>query len=97
MKRGSPSKLNHVSIAQVFEVGRVDGEYFWRSSLLMVAICARIHRRCRETGTRSLRSICVCFARDLAAVWPMRTVDKLPKDRRSRWCTVTSPPNVMVS
>ena len=56
-----------VNIAQVFEVGRVDGEYFLAIEFIDGRDLRRLLRRCRETGTRLPIDLCVFIARDLAA------------------------------
>ncbi len=91
-------KLNHVNIAQVFEVGRVDGEYFLAIEFIDGRDLRRLLRRCRETGTRLPIDLCVFIARDLAAGLAYahrRTVAK-GQALSLVHCDI-SPPNVMVS
>ncbi|MBL8635870.1 MAG: protein kinase [Myxococcales bacterium] len=91
-------KLNHVNIAQVFEVGRVDGEYFLAIEFIDGRDLRRLLRRCRETGTRLPIDLCVFIARDLAAGLAYahrRTVAK-GQALALVHCDI-SPPNVMVS
>ncbi len=91
-------KLNHVNIAQVFEVGRVDGEYFLAIEYVDGRDVRRLLRRCRESGTRLPVDLCLLIARDLAAGLAYahrRTVAK-GQALALVHCDI-SPPNVMVS
>ena len=91
-------KLNHVNVAQVFEVGRVDGEYFLAIEYVDGRDVRRILRRCRETGMRLPVDLCLFIARDLAAGLAYahrRTVAK-GQALALVHCDI-SPPNVMVS
>ncbi len=91
-------KLNHVNIAQVFEVGRVDGEYFLAIEFIDGRDLRRILRRCRETGTRLPVDLCLFIARDLAAGLAYAHRRQVAKGQALALvhCDI-SPPNVMVS
>ena len=91
-------KLNHVNIAQVFEVGRVDGEYFLAIEFIDGRDLRRILRRCRETGTRLPVDLCLFLARDLAAGLAYAHRRQVAKGQALALvhCDI-SPPNVMVS
>lgn len=91
-------KLNHVNIAQVYEVGRVDGEYFLAIEFIDGRDVRRILRRCRETGTRLPVDLCLFIARDLAAGLAYAHRRQVAKGQALMLvhCDI-SPPNVMVS
>jgi len=91
-------KLNHVNIAQVYEVGRVDGEYFLAIEFIDGRDVRRILRRCRDTGTRLPVDLCLFVARDLAAglAYAHRRQVKQGQALALVHCDI-SPPNVMVS
>jgi hypothetical protein len=84
-------KLNHVNIAQVFEVGRVDGEYFLAIEYVDGRDVRRLMRRCRELqGSAAGGSVSAHCSRSRRWDWPMHTVAPSPKGRRWRWFTATS-------
>src|SRR5215467_15269600 len=60
-------KLNHANIAPVFEVGKVDGEYFLAIEYIEGRDLRRLITRCREQHTRLPPDLCLYVARDLAA------------------------------
>src|SRR5437764_1853046 len=60
-------KLNHANIAQVFEVGKVDGDYFLAIEYIEGRDLRRLITRCREQKTRLPPDLCLYVARDLAA------------------------------
>src|SRR5262245_12673956 len=60
-------KLNHANIAQVFEVGKVDGDYFLAIEYVEGRDVRRLITRCRELGTRLPPDLCMYVARELAA------------------------------
>src|SRR5439155_5835142 len=58
-------KLNHANIAQVFEVGKVEGDYFLAIEYIEGRDLRRLITRCREQHTRLPPDLCLYIARDL--------------------------------
>jgi serine/threonine protein kinase len=91
-------KLNHVNIAQVFEAGTVDKEYFLAIEYIEGRDLRRFIRRCRELGRRLPVDQCLYIARDLAAGLAYAHRRTGPKGQALSLvhCDI-SPPNLMVS
>ena len=91
-------KLNHVSIAQVFEVGRVDGEYFLAIEYIEGRDLRRLLRRCREMQRRLPVDLCLFIAREMASGLAYAHRRTGPKGQALALvhCDI-SPPNIMVS
>ncbi|MFO0574438.1 MAG: serine/threonine-protein kinase [Polyangia bacterium] len=91
-------KLSHVNIAQVAEVGRVDGEYFLAIEYIEGRDLRRLLRRCREIGYRLPVDLCLYIAREVAAGLAYAHRRTGPKGQALSLvhCDI-SPPNVMVS
>ncbi len=91
-------KLNHANIAQVFEVGKVDGDYFLAIEYIEGRDVRRLITRCRELGTRLPPDLCMYVARELAAGlgYAHRRTGADGKALALVHCDI-SPPNVMVS
>ncbi len=91
-------KLNHVSIAQVFEVGRVDGEYFLAIEYIEGRDLRRLLRRCREMHRRLPVDLCLFIAREVASGLAYAHRRTGPKGQALALvhCDI-SPPNIMVS
>ena len=91
-------KLNHVSIAQVFEVGRVDGEYFLAIEYIEGRDLRRLLRRCREMHRRLPVDLCLFIAREMASGLAYAHRRTGPKGQALSLvhCDI-SPPNIMVS
>src|SRR5262245_41591963 len=91
-------KLNHVNIAQVFEAGTVDREYFLAIEYIEGRDLRRLIRRCRELGRRLPVDQCLYIARDLAAGLAYAHRRTGPKGQALSLvhCDI-SPPNIMVS
>src|SRR5438132_494468 len=60
-------KLNHANIAPVYEVGRVDGEYFLAIEYVEGRDLRRLLQRCREVGQRVPLELCLYIARDVGS------------------------------
>src|SRR5690348_16091451 len=60
-------KLNHANIAPVFEVGKVDGEYFLAIEYIEGRDLRRLLRRGRETTRRLPVDLCLFIAREMAS------------------------------
>lgn len=91
-------KLNHVNIAQVFEVGRVDGEYFLAIEYIEGRDLRRLMRRCRELQVKLPVDLCLLIARDVAAGLAYAHRRTGPKGQALALvhCDI-SPPNIMLS
>lgn len=91
-------KLNHVNIAQVFEAGTVDKEYFLAIEYIEGRDLRRFIRRCRELGRRLPVDQCLYIARDLAAglAYAHRRTGVKGQALSLVHCDI-SPPNIMVS
>src|SRR5262245_8092333 len=60
-------KLNHANIAPVFEVGRVDGEYFLAIEYVEGRDLRRVLARLREQRHRIPPDLCLWIVRELAS------------------------------
>lgn len=91
-------KLNHVNIAQVFEVGRVDGEYFLAIEYIEGRDLRRLLRRCREMQRRLPVDLCLLIAREMASGLAYAHRRTGPKGQALSLvhCDI-SPPNIMAS
>ena len=91
-------KLNHANIAPVFEVGRVDGEYFLAMPYIEGRDLRRTMARLRESAARLPQDIALYIVRELAAglAYAHRRTDETGGMLNLVHCDV-SPPNVMVS
>lgn len=91
-------KLNHVNIAQVFEAGTVDKEYFLAIEYIEGRDLRRFIRRIRELGRRLSVDQCLYIARDLAAGLAYAHRRTGPKGQALSLvhCDI-SPPNIMCS
>ena len=91
-------KLHHVNIAQVYEAGTVDKEYFLAIEYIEGRDLRRIIRRCKELGRRLPIDQCVHIARDMAAGLAYAHRRTGPKGQALSLvhCDI-SPPNLMVS
>lgn len=91
-------KLNHVNIAQVFEVGRVDGEYFLAIEYIEGRDLRRLLRRCREMQRRLPVDLCLFIAREMASGLAYAHRRTGPKGQALSLvhCDI-SPPNIMAS
>jgi serine/threonine-protein kinase len=91
-------KLNHANIAPVFEVGRVDGEYFLAIAYVEGRDLRRMMSRLRERGKKLPPELALLVVRELAAglAYAHRRTDDENKPLNLVHCDV-SPPNVMVS
>ena len=91
-------KLNHVNIAQVYEVGRVDGEYFLAIEYIEGRDLRRLLRRCREMHRRLPVDLCLFIAREMASGLAYAHRRTGPKGQALALvhCDI-SPPNIMTS
>ena len=91
-------KLNHANIAAVYEVGRVEGEYFLALEYVEGRDLRRLMQRCREQRVRLPVDLCLFVARELAAglAYAHRRTDARGRPLELVHCDI-SPPNVMVS
>jgi serine/threonine-protein kinase len=91
-------KLNHVNIAQVYEVGRVDGEYFLAIEYIEGRDLRRLLRRCREMQRRLPVDLCLFIAREMASGLAYAHRRTGPKGQALALvhCDI-SPPNIMTS
>jgi serine/threonine-protein kinase len=91
-------KLSHANIAPVFEVGRVDGEYFLAIEYVEGRDLRRLVARQREQRTRLLPDLCLFIVRELAngLAYAHRRTDERGQSLALVHCDI-SPPNVMVS
>lgn len=91
-------KLHHVNIAQVYEAGTVDKEYFLAIEYIEGRDLRRIIRRCKELGRRLPIDQCVHIARDMVAGLAYAHRRTGPKGQALSLvhCDI-SPPNLMVS
>src|SRR5438105_7235536 len=60
-------KLSHANIAPVYEVGKVDGDYFLALEYVEGRDLRRLIARCREERYRLPPDICLYMARELAS------------------------------
>jgi serine/threonine protein kinase len=91
-------KLNHANIAPVFEVGKVDGEYFLAIEYIEGRDLRRLVARLREEKTRLPPDLCLYIVRELAngLAYAHRKTDDKGIPLSLVHCDI-SPPNVMVS
>lgn len=91
-------KLNHVNIAQVFEAGAVDKEYFLAIEYIEGRDLRRLLRRSRELSRRLPVDQCLYIARDLLAGLAYAHRRTGPKGQALSLvhCDI-SPPNLMIS
>jgi serine/threonine-protein kinase len=91
-------KLQHANIAPVFEVGKVDGEYFLAIEYIEGRDLRRLIARQREERTRLPPDLCLFISRDLAngLAYAHRRTDDKGQSLALVHCDI-SPPNVMVS
>src|SRR4051812_11184796 len=91
-------KLNHANIAPVFEVGKVDGEYFLAIEYIEGRDLRRLVARLREEKTRLPPDLCLYIVRELAngLAYAHRRTDEKGLPLSLVHCDI-SPPNVMVS
>ena len=91
-------KLQHANIAPVFEVGKVDGEYFLAIEYIEGRDLRRLISRQREERTRLPPDLCLYITRELSngLAYAHRRTDETGKSLALVHCDI-SPPNVMVS
>ena len=91
-------KLNHANIAPVFEVGKVDGEYFLAIEYIEGRDLRRLIARQREEQTRLPPDLCLYIVRELAngLAYAHRRTDDQGQALALVHCDI-SPPNVMLS
>lgn len=91
-------KLNHGNIAPVFEVGRVEGEYFLAIEYIEGRDLRRMIARQREEGVRLPTDLCLYICRELSngLAYAHRRTDEHGNSLALVHCDI-SPPNVMVS
>jgi serine/threonine protein kinase len=91
-------KLQHANIAPVFEVGKVDGEYFLAIEYIEGRDLRRIISRLRELKVRLPPDLCLYIVRELAAglAYAHRRTDDAGQALALVHCDI-SPPNVMLS
>ena len=91
-------KLNHANIASVYEVGKVDGEYFLAIEYVEGRDLRRLLTRCRQYDRRVPQQLALLMARELAngLGYAHRRTDGDGKQLALVHCDI-SPPNVMVS
>jgi serine/threonine protein kinase len=91
-------KLQHANIAPVFEVGKVDGEYFLAIEYIEGRDLRRTITRQREERTRLPPDLALYIVREMAngLAYAHRRVDDTGRSLALVHCDI-SPPNVMVS
>jgi serine/threonine-protein kinase len=91
-------KLNHANVAPVFEVGKVDGEYFLAIEYIEGRDLRRLVARQREERTRLPADLCLYIVREVASglAYAHRRTDDKGQSLALVHCDI-SPPNVMVS
>jgi len=91
-------KLQHANVAPVFEVGKVDGEYFLALEYIEGRDLRKLVARQREERVRMPPDLCLFIARELAngLAYAHRKTDNEGKSLALVHCDI-SPPNVMVS
>src|SRR5215467_5901744 len=91
-------KLNHANIAPVFEVGKVDGEYFLAIQYIEGRDLRRMITRQREERTRLPADLAMFVVREMAngLAYAHRRTDEAGRPLALVHCDI-SPPNVMVS
>ncbi|MSP59115.1 MAG: serine/threonine protein kinase [Myxococcales bacterium] len=91
-------KLNHANIAPVFEVGKVDGDYFLALEYIEGRDLRRLITRSRDQRARLPPDLCLFVARELVSGlgYAHRRTDTEGSPLALVHCDI-SPPNVMVS
>src|SRR5947209_6042711 len=91
-------KLQHANVAPVFEVGKVEGEYFLAIEYIEGRDLRRMITRQREERTRLPPDLALFVAREVAngLAYAHRKTDETGKSLSLVHCDI-SPPNVMVS
>ncbi len=91
-------KLNHANIAPVFEVGKVEGEYFLALQYVEGRDLRRMISRLREESARLPTDLCLYMVRELAngLAYAHRRNDDEGNPLALVHCDI-SPPNVMAS
>ena len=91
-------KLQHANVAPVFEVGKVDGEYFLAIEYIEGRDLRRMITRQREERTRLPSDLAMFVVREMAngLAYAHRRTDESGRSLALVHCDV-SPPNVMVS
>jgi eukaryotic-like serine/threonine-protein kinase len=91
-------KLSHANIAPVFEVGKVDGEYFLAIEYVEGRDLRRLVGRLREEKTRLPPDLCVYIVREVVSglAYAHRRTDDKGQHLALVHCDI-SPPNVMIS
>ncbi|MDB4965746.1 MAG: hypothetical protein JWN44_1435 [Myxococcales bacterium] len=91
-------KLQHANIAPVFEVGKVEGEYFLAIEYIEGRDLRRMITRQREERTRLPPDLALFCVRDMAngLAYAHRRTDESGRSLALVHCDI-SPPNVMVS
>jgi serine/threonine-protein kinase len=91
-------KLQHGNIAPVFEVGKVDGEYFLALEYIEGRDLRKLVARQREERVRMPPDLCLFVAREIAngLAYAHRKTDNDGKSLALVHCDI-SPPNIMVS
>jgi serine/threonine protein kinase len=91
-------KLQHANVAPVFEVGKVDGEYFLAIEYIEGRDLRRMITRQREERTRLPSDLAMYCVREMAngLAYAHRRTDESGRSLALVHCDI-SPPNVMVS
>jgi serine/threonine-protein kinase len=91
-------KLQHANIAPVFEVGKVDGEYFLAIEYIEGRDLRRLVARQREERTRLPTDLCLYLGREISngLAYAHRKTDEKGQALALVHCDI-SPPNVMTS
>ena len=91
-------KLQHANVAPVFEVGKVDGEYFLAIEYIEGRDLRRMISRQREERTRLPSDLAMFVVREMAngLAYAHRRTDESGRSLALVHCDI-SPPNVMVS
>ena len=91
-------KLQHANVAPVFEVGKVDGEYFLAIEYIEGRDLRRMITRQREERTRLPSDLAMFVVREMAngLAYAHRRTDESGRSLALVHCDI-SPPNVMVS
>jgi len=91
-------KLAHANIAPVYEVGKVDGDYFLAIEYVEGRDLRRLLARCEQEKFRLPPDLCLYIAREVAngLGYAHRRTDKAGNALALVHCDI-SPPNVMIS
>ena len=91
-------KLQHANVAPVFEVGKVDGEYFLAIEYIEGRDLRRMITRQREERTRLPSDLAMFVVREMAngLAYAHRRTDESGRSLALVHCDI-SPPNIMVS